>query len=66
MHPRYRAAERAVGRAAARRGLQVVYGGAALGLMREVADAALCEGGAVTGVLPSRPAWPWHHHRLRL
>lgn len=41
-----------LGRAIARRGLGLVYGGAHVGLMGRVADAALAEGGHVTGVIP--------------
>lgn len=41
-----------MGAAAARRGLGVVYGGGCIGLMGEVADAALAEGGEVIGVIP--------------
>jgi uncharacterized protein (TIGR00730 family) len=39
--------------AAARRGLELVYGGARVGLMGAVADAALAAGGSVIGVIPS-------------
>ncbi|HWE38100.1 MAG TPA: TIGR00730 family Rossman fold protein [Isosphaeraceae bacterium] len=45
------AAER-VGRALARDGLGLVYGGGSVGLMGTVADAALAEGGRVVGVIP--------------
>jgi uncharacterized protein (TIGR00730 family) len=48
----YAAAARAFGAAAAARGLGVVYGGGRVGLMGEVADAALAAGGAVAGVIP--------------
>lgn len=41
-----------VGRRIATRGLGVVYGGAAVGLMGRVADGALAAGGSVVGVLP--------------
>lgn len=41
-----------LGRVIARRGLTLVYGGAHVGLMGRVADAALAEGGRVTGVIP--------------
>jgi len=41
-----------LGRAIARRGLDLVYGGAHVGLMGRVADAALAEGGHVIGVIP--------------
>jgi predicted Rossmann-fold nucleotide-binding protein len=36
----------------ARQGLDLVYGGAHLGLMGAVADAALAAGGSVIGVIP--------------
>lgn len=41
-----------LGRTLARRGLELVYGGAHVGLMGRVADAALAEGGHVIGVIP--------------
>jgi len=50
--PSYLSAARRLGEAIAARGLTVVYGGASVGLMGAVADAALARGGAVTGVLP--------------
>ncbi len=42
-----------LGRELARRGIGVVYGGASIGLMGCVADAALEEGGDVIGVIPT-------------
>lgn len=51
-NPAYMAAARALGRAAAARGIEIVYGGARVGLMGAVADAALAAGGTVTGVIP--------------
>lgn len=51
-HPAYGEAAAALGRTIARRGLALVYGGAEVGLMGIVADAALAEGGHVTGVIP--------------
>jgi len=42
----------ALGRAVAARGLRLVYGGASVGLMGAVADAALAAGGEVVGVIP--------------
>ena len=48
----YAEAARGVGRALAERGLSLVYGGAALGLMGALADAALAAGGTVIGVMP--------------
>ena len=49
---RYLDAAREVGGAIARRGWGVVYGGARVGLMGAVADAALAAGGEVQGVIP--------------
>src|SRR5579875_1615888 len=43
---------RALGRAVAERGYGLVYGGATVGTMGAVADAALAAGGAVMGVIP--------------
>jgi uncharacterized protein (TIGR00730 family) len=51
--PAYRAAAEAMGREIAARGLRLVYGGAKVGLMGAVADAALAAGGRVVGVLPA-------------
>lgn len=48
----YLAAARQLGRDLARRGVGVVYGGARVGVMGAVADAALAEGGEVIGVIP--------------
>jgi uncharacterized protein (TIGR00730 family) len=48
----YAAAARAMGAAAARRGVGIVYGGGKVGLMGALADAALAEGGEVIGVIP--------------
>ena len=50
--PAYTAAARALGRAIGSRGWQLVYGGGRVGLMGEVADAALDSGGRVVGVIP--------------
>jgi uncharacterized protein (TIGR00730 family) len=50
--PAYSAAARALGRAIGSRGWQLVYGGGQVGLMGEVADAALAAGGRVVGVIP--------------
>ena len=48
----YQAAAAALGGLLARNSVELVYGGAAVGLMGAVADAALAEGGRVTGVIP--------------
>ncbi len=51
--PRYPEAARSLGRLAATRGIDLVYGGGSVGLMGVVADAALAAGGRVIGVLPA-------------
>jgi hypothetical protein len=48
----YEAAARAFAESAARRGIRLVYGGASVGLMGVIADAALLAGGEVVGVIP--------------
>jgi uncharacterized protein (TIGR00730 family) len=50
--PEYQTAAAALGRTLAGRGLGLVYGGARVGLMGTVADAALAAGGSVIGVIP--------------
>ena len=50
--PSYRAAAAAFGRALGERGLELVYGGGKVGLMGELANAALAAGVPVTGVIP--------------
>lgn len=49
--PAYASAARALGAAMGRRGIDLVYGGGKLGLMREVADAVMGAGGHVLGVI---------------
>jgi uncharacterized protein (TIGR00730 family) len=49
----YHAAAGDLGRELAARGIELVYGGASVGLMGAVADAALAAGGRVTGVIPA-------------
>jgi len=51
-NPAYLAEARALGAAVAASGLGLVYGGASVGLMGAVADAALAGGAEVVGVLP--------------
>jgi uncharacterized protein (TIGR00730 family) len=51
-NPEYAAAARRLGRALARLGLGLVYGGGRVGLMGIVADAVLEGGGPVIGVIP--------------
>jgi len=50
--PVYMETARLLGETLARNGIELVYGGAAVGLMGAVADAVLAEGGRVTGVMP--------------
>ena len=50
--PAFAAAARGLGALLAREGLGLVYGGARVGLMGTIADAALSGGGEVIGVLP--------------
>jgi len=50
--PRFRSAAEETGREIGRRGWTLVYGGAHVGLMGVVADAALRTGGRVIGVIP--------------
>jgi uncharacterized protein (TIGR00730 family) len=50
--PEYGRAAEDFGRALAARGLTLVYGGAKVGLMGLLADAALAAGGEVVGVMP--------------
>jgi len=50
--PAYAAAARELGDALARAGIGIVYGGASVGLMGELADAAQTAGGEVIGVMP--------------
>ena len=48
----YFAAAATLGKEIATRGWNLVYGGTTCGLMREVAEATLEEGGKVTGIIP--------------
>ncbi|WP_339747558.1 TIGR00730 family Rossman fold protein [uncultured Maricaulis sp.] len=50
--PAFVTAARAVGKRLAESGLDIVYGGGQVGLMGEIADAALEAGGRVIGVIP--------------
>ena len=52
MRDEYGAAAKDLGRTVARRNLALIYGGARVGLMGALADAALAEGGHVTGIMP--------------
>jgi uncharacterized protein (TIGR00730 family) len=50
--PRFLGSAAELGRLLARSGVGVVFGGGRVGMMGALADAALAEGGAVTGVIP--------------
>lgn len=50
--PEYAAAATTFGASMARAGVGIVYGGASVGLMGAMADAALAAGGEVIGVIP--------------
>ncbi len=50
--PEYIAAAQSLAREAANQGIRIVYGGASVGLMGAVADAALEAGAIVQGVMP--------------
>ena len=54
VRPAYAEAARDLGRLLAERRIGLVYGGASVGLMGEVADAALGAGAEVIGVIPER------------
>jgi len=54
VEPHFLAGARAVGQALARRGIGVVYGGGKVGMMGQVADGALSEGGEVIGVITTK------------
>jgi uncharacterized protein (TIGR00730 family) len=52
--PEYGAAARELGRLLAGEGIELVYGGASVGIMGELADAAHEAGGHVTGIIPQQ------------
>jgi uncharacterized protein (TIGR00730 family) len=53
IQPQYTHVARELGWELAARGLELVYGGACVGLMGALADAALSRGTRVTGVIPA-------------
>ncbi len=53
VQPEYRSVAQDLGRLLAERGAGLIYGGADVGLMGAVADAALAAGGHVVGVIPN-------------
>jgi uncharacterized protein (TIGR00730 family) len=62
--PEYLAAATALGSEIARRNMNLVYGGARIGLMGAVADAVIVNGGSVTGVIPKTFQNEVAHERL--
>jgi uncharacterized protein (TIGR00730 family) len=62
--PEYAAAARGLGEALVEHGIELVYGGACIGLMGEVADAVLRRGGTVIGIIPKSFAHRVAHEGL--
>jgi len=62
--PAYAVAARELGACLVRAGIELVYGGAAVGLMGELADAVLAHGGRAIGVIPRGLAEQVGHERL--
>jgi len=52
--PAYGAAARKLGRVLAEQGIELVYGGASVGVMGELADSVQEHGGHVTGIIPQQ------------
>jgi uncharacterized protein (TIGR00730 family) len=52
-NPAYAMAAREFGKQIAARGIRLVFGGGRIGMMGEIANQVLAEGGAVTGVIPN-------------
>jgi uncharacterized protein (TIGR00730 family) len=64
-HSQYRQSAFRLGAVLAKRGLEIVYGGGAVGSMGALADGALSEGGRVIGILPRFMAdLEWGHRGL--
>jgi uncharacterized protein (TIGR00730 family) len=63
VRPEYGAAADELGHTLAELGLTLVYGGASVGLMGRVADAALAHGGRVVGIIPEALASKELAHR---
>ncbi|MCS7101213.1 MAG: TIGR00730 family Rossman fold protein [Burkholderiaceae bacterium] len=61
--PEYARAARTLGELLARRGITLVYGGGHVGLMGELADAAIAAGGRVVGVIPQHLMQPEVAHQ---
>jgi uncharacterized protein (TIGR00730 family) len=61
--PEYAAAARELGELLARQGVGIVYGGGHVGMMGQLADAALAAGGHVVGVIPEHLMRPEVAHQ---
>lgn len=61
--PAHAALARALGERCARRGIELVFGGGAIGMMGAAADGALAAGGRVTGIIPTFLEQPEIAHR---
>src|SRR5689334_10046507 len=64
-HPEYMQAAHRLGEVLAQNSIEIIYGGGALGLMGQVADGALKNGGKVFGIMPRfMQELEWGHRRL--
>ena len=64
-HPEYIKAAYRLGEILARNSVEIVYGGGALGLMGQVANGALANGGKVIGIMPRfMQELEWSHRQL--
>lgn len=63
VRPEYTALARSLGDLLARRAIGVVYGGGHVGMMGQLADAALAAGGKVVGVIPAHLMRPEIAHQ---
>lgn len=65
VHPHFFAAAQQLGQLMASNAIRLIYGGGDVGLMGELANAVLDNGGNVTGVIPQFMIDAgWHHQRL--
>lgn len=64
--PEYLAQAAVLGEYLAKNGIELIYGGGAIGLMGKVADSALASGGRVTGVIPKSLESVGHKNLSRL
>ena len=62
--PEYLKAAKELGKLLAKNNIELVYGGANVGLMAEVADTALSSGGVAIGIIPKSYAHKVSHDNL--